>query len=356
MSGLNPDPKTQNGPQPEPPPTRPGRAWAGVIILLAFLLLGSAGWLAGYAFTPSGRNTESTVLIPRGAGVRKIAAILAQEGLPADDIRFPALARLTGTAGRLRAGEYLIPPRQTPLQILRLLERGEVIRHQVTIPEGLTLVQVADILEKDGWIDRQQFLESASDPELINSLGFIALPNLEGYLFPDTYVLTRGDTTEKNIIVMMVNRFQEVWQALVDQHHPDMPRHAVITLASIVEKETGSAAERPLIARVFLNRLAENMRLQSDPTVIYGLDEFNGNLTRAHLQQENPYNTYVIKGLPPGPICNPGRAAIEAVLEPADAPYLYFVSKNDGTHFFSTTLREHNKAVRQFQKKRRNRP
>lgn len=355
MSGQNPDPKKPNGPQPEPSANRSTGAWVRAVILATFLLLAAVGWLALYALTPSGQNTETKVLIPKGAGVRKIADILAQQGLLSDDIRFLALARLTGTANRLRAGEYLVPARQTPLQILRFLEKGEVIRHQVTIPEGLTLNQIADILEKDGWIDRRQFLESTSDPDLIHSLGY-ELATLEGYLFPDTYVLTRGDTTEISIILMMVNRFKEVWLTLTSQQQPEMPMHEVITLASIVEKETGSAGERPLIARVFLNRLAGNMRLQSDPTVIYGMDDFNGNLTRSHLQQETPYNTYVIAGLPPGPICNPGRAAIQAVLAPADAPYLYFVSKNNGTHFFSSTLREHNKAVRQYQKKRKGTP
>ena len=245
----------------------------------------------------------------------------------------------------------MIPPGLTPVQILQLLERGEVLRYQITIPEGLTSEQIADILNRKNWIDRHRFLSLTKDNEFIRSMG-LNQTNLEGYLFPDTYLLTRDDITEELMISMMVNRFQVIWQEVTENLKTEMPRHKVLTLASIVEKETGDASERPIIARVFLNRLERGIRLQSDPTVIFGIPDFNGNLTRNDLKGKTPYNTYVIAGLPPGPICNPGSDAIESVLNPADVPYIYFVSKNDGTHHFSTSLDEHNRAVMKFQKKK----
>ena len=178
------------------------------------------------------------------------------------------------------------------------------------------------------------------------------MEHLEGYLFPETYTLIRQETDEASVLRQMVAQFEREWATIRPAEPGPMTRHQLVTLASIVEKETGVAEERPLIARVFLNRLQRNMRLQSDPTVIYGIPDFTGNLTRAHLRQATPYNTYVIPALPPGPICNPGRAALEAVLRPADANALYFVSKNDGTHVFSTNLADHNRAVRTYQKTR----
>lgn len=318
--------------------------------LFILLLLGGAAWLGIYAATPSSGRGEVTVFIPKGSSVRRISAILGRQGLVADDLRFLILARLTGRAGRLQAGEYRLPRGRTPLQILRLLAQGEVIRHQVTIPEGLNISQIATLLAKDHWIDRQRFLALTRDPEFIKTLG-LHQASLEGYLFPDTYSLTRGQVDERTIISLMVNQFYHIWRQISKNNKPRLSRRQVVILASIVEKETGKARERPLIARVFLNRLQRNMRLQSDPTVIYGIPDFNGDLTRADLERKTPYNTYVIFGLPPGPICNPGRASLEAVLQPADSPALYFVSRNDGTHCFSTTLKEHNRAVFKYQKK-----
>ena len=309
------------------------------------------GWIWSYARTPAPGNKESIVLIPQGAGVRQIKTILINQGTITDDVRFLVLTRITDTAGRLRAGEYLIPPGQTPLQVLHLLEQGEVIPHPVTIPEGMTTRQVAEILKKGKWIDLHHFLALTRNPEFIRSLG-LQLDNLEGYLFPDTYVLTRGNVSEEQLISMMTKRFLSVWRNLEKPPESNMSRHQVMTLASIVEKETAAPRERPVISRVFLNRLEKKMRLQSDPTVIYGLPDFNGNLTREDLKTKTPYNTYVITGLPPGPICNPGKDSIAAVLQPADVPYLYFVSKNDSTHHFSANLREHNRAVRKYQKNR----
>jgi len=295
-------------------------AWGlGLFILL---LLGGAAWLGVYAATPSSGRGEVTVFIPKGSSVRRISAILGRQGLVANDLSFLVLARLTGQAGHLQAGEYRLPRGRTPLQILRLLVQGEVIRHQVTIPEGLNISQIATILAKDHWINRQRFLALTHDPKFIKTLG-LHQASLEGYLFPDTYSLVRGQVDERSIISLMVHQFYRVWRELTKNSKPQLSRHQVVTLASMIEKETGNARERPLIARVFLNRLQRNMRLQSDPTVIYGIHDFNGDLTLADLERKTPYNTYVISGLPPGPICNPGRASLEAVLKPADSPALY---------------------------------
>ncbi|MDH3329787.1 MAG: endolytic transglycosylase MltG, partial [Desulfobulbaceae bacterium] len=280
---------------------------------------------------------------------RQIKTILGENGIINDDIRFLILARITDRAGHLRAGEYLIHPGQTPLEILRLIEQGKVLRHQVTIPEGMSTRQIIQILARDKWIKPDRFLALTKDTDFIRKIGF-NLESLEGYLFPDTYTLTRDTVTEEKLIIMMTNRFQAIWNDLEHDLPVGLSRHQVITLASIVEKETGKSDERPLIAQVFLNRLKKEMRLQSDPTVIYGLQEnFDGDLTREDLQQKNPYNTYVIDGLPPGPVCSPGRDSILAVLHPADVPYLYFVSKKDGSHHFSTSLKDHNRAVRKYQ-------
>ncbi len=322
--------------------------WAATLVLLAALAAGA--WFWSWANSPLPTDRATVIFIPRGSGVRRITALLAEKGIIADDLRLPLLARLTGLGGRLRAGEFRLRPGLTPLGLLRLLEQGRVVQHRITIPEGWTVHQVASLLAARGWVDATRFLALARDARFISSLG-LHVPSLEGYLFPDTYVLVRGATDERRILGMMVSRFLAVWQDLAADADTTLSRNQVVILASIVEKETGAAAERPLIARVFLNRLARGMRLQSDPTVIYGLASFDGNLTRKDLRRRTPYNTYVIPGLPPGPICNPGRASLAAVLHPADSDALYFVSRNDGTHQFSRTLREHNRAVRLYQRR-----
>jgi UPF0755 protein len=197
--------------------------------------------------------------------------------------------------------------------------------------------------------DPEKFLAEASAPELLESLG-LTKEGIEGYLFPSTYYFMPA-TSERNIILAMAEQFRKVtWPALErSEGAGGLTPHQLITLASIIEKESRLEAERPLISAVFHNRLRLGMPLQSDPTVIYGLRDFDGNLTRKHLQEPTPYNTYRNIGLPPGPICNPGLSAVKAALEPADVPYLYFVSKNDGSHHFSANLEAHNQAVKTFQ-------
>jgi UPF0755 protein len=240
-----------------------------------------------------------------------------------------------------------------PLEVLDALVKGQVKPHLVTIPEGYTLSQIAQLLEDLNLVEKKGFLQKASSPAFINTLGLsqLAGPTLEGYLFPDTYHLFREMDPEE-VIQMMVHQFKKVFG-------PDLANRAselgisereVVILASIIEKETPLSEEKPLISAVFQNRLKKKIPLQSDPTVIYGIKNFNGNLTKEHLMRPTPYNTYLIAGLPPTPICNPGKDSLLAAVRPAPVPYLYFVSKNDGSHFFSSDIEEHNRAVWKYQK------
>jgi len=224
-----------------------------------------------------------------------------------------------------------------------------VITYPVTFPEGYTIEQIADVLDRNELVEKKAFVSLAHNPAVLKKYN-ITGPSLEGYLYPDTYHLARGISSSAAVDTM-VNRFRQLIGPLEKRAEVvGMTIEDVIILASIVEKETGLAEERPMIASVFLNRLKQGMRLESDPTVIYGIKGFNGDLTRKDLREPTLYNTYVIRGLPIGPIANPGLEAIKAVLFPEETDYLYFVSKNDGSHQFSKTLSEHNKAVRLYQR------
>jgi UPF0755 protein len=236
--------------------------------------------------------------------------------------------------------------------VLDKIVRGEVLLHQITFPEGYTMKQMAEILNSRGLARADRFIATASNPAFVQKLNIPAF-TLEGYLFPDTYQFARNLPVE-NILSSLVERFDQHFGPAQDEKADQLgfTRHQVVILASVVEKETAVAEERPMIAGVFLNRLKKGIRLQSDPTVIYGLKNFNGNLTRAHLETDTPYNTYTRRGLPAGPICTPGAESIRAVLNPASTAYLYFVAKKDGTHHFSTSLVEHNAAVLRHQKRR----
>lgn len=326
----------------------------GIGLLFVFLLLVPI-WLGFYAISPGPLEKEegAVVFIPPETGFYGIQDILASEGIIKKDVRFSVLARLMQVTHKLKAGEYLFEEAQTPIQVLSVLERGIVLHRPVTIIEGANIYQIADVLATGGWVERERFLKLVKDSAFIREFN-LAVGSLEGYLFPDTYYFSRGQSA-RIIIQKMVNRLKEVLKELTVAGKLPLSQHELLTLASIVEKETAVPEERPLIASVFLNRLKRGMRLQTDPTVIYGLTNFDGNLTRKDLKTPSPYNTYVIKGLPPGPIGSPGRAAIEAVINPAKGSYLYFVSKNDGSHHFSKKLSDHNRAVVRYQKRRNRR-
>ncbi len=289
-------------------------------------------------------------MVKKGSGLRTIAAQLEERRLIKGKHLFMLWAYLKGGARDIKAGEYSFNRSMAPVKILQMLTSGAVKTYSFTIPEGLTAEQIAVLLERRNLVNKRDFVALVHDKDLVSSYD-VDVASLEGYLYPDTYVITR-DMGPRDVIDLMVDRFWEVFNSLVRGQQLAMPVKDIVTLASIVEKETGLAEERPVIASVFLNRLRMRMRLESDPTVIYGIEDFSGDLTRKDLRASSLYNTYLHHGLPPGPIANPGREALKAVIDPAETDYLYFVSKNDGSHHFSSTLKEHNRAVYQYQKRR----
>jgi UPF0755 protein len=260
---------------------------------------------------------------------------------------------MKGFDKRLKAGEYLLSAAMPPRQILDIMVKGAVNLHKLTVPEGYSIPQIAALVENAKFGSKIDFIKTATDTALASKNG-IEAATFEGYLFPETYFFPREVAMEQ-IISAMVNRFWSVFTTEWKVRAKDLgfTVHQIVTLASIIEKETGAAFERPIISSVFHNRLKKKMRLESDPTVIYGIKNFDGNLTRKHLSTHTPYNTYKIRGLPAGPIANPGRASLEAALYPERTVFIFFVSKKDNTHYFSTNLKEHNRAVRKYQLRRK---
>ena len=314
-------------------------------------------WIGAYAISPGPASAEKQieVVIPARSSVAAIKEILVEKKIIKDDPRFSMLALLTWAANRLQAGEYSFEGGERPLTVLSLLKSGKVLYRPVTIPEGTEMARIADILVAGEWIDRSRFMSLGHDSEFVKEMG-IKAESLEGYLFPDTYYLSMGQQNEEDIMKMMISRHFQVVEEISGNRETafhGLTHHEIITLASIVEKETGIPDERPLVASVFLNRLAKGMRLQADPTVRYGLSVPATPLRKAELENPTPYNTYTIRGLPPGPISNPGKAAIQAVFFPAKTDFLFFVSKDDSSHYFSRTLKEHNRAVSKSRQRNR---
>lgn len=322
-----------------------------VTLIVVLGLAGVGGVLAWTTLrtAPTLPASAVTVVIREGAGVAEIARRLESAGVVRSALLFRLWARWAGRDRTMQPGTYRFETSTDMNGVLTRLAAG-VEPVEVTIPEGLTVREIADLLAARGLGSAESFRCLAADPEFLLAAG-VPGPQLEGFLFPDTYRFIPPEEPSE-ILATMVRRFHERFDA--EHYRRTSDRHLtvneVLTLASIIEKETGKAAERPLIAAVFANRLRIGMPLQSDPTVIYSLPAFDGNLTRADLAHPSPYNTYVARGLPPGPIANPGLAAIDAALAPADSSALYFVSRNDGSHEFSTTLAEHNRAVARFQR------
>lgn len=303
-----------------------------------------------YAEHPAGAGgLKKMVLVAPGQDVGVLSGILGKEGIILDPAKFRLYAWIRGYDKRIKAGEYALSSDMSPLDILRTIMSGKVQLYRITIPEGYDLKQIAAVVEKANLGTVPEFLRVATDAELLDRER-ITGESFEGYLFPETYYFPRRVSAEK-IIMTMVRRFHTVFTPEWERRAEDLgfSTHEVTTLASIIEKETGAAFERPLISSVFHNRFRKKMRLESDPTVIYGIKNFNGNITRKDLTSPTPYNTYTNRGLPPGPIANPGRASLEAALYPLDTPFLYFVSKGDGTHQFSKNIEDHNLAVRKYQ-------
>ncbi|MBI5886638.1 MAG: endolytic transglycosylase MltG [Deltaproteobacteria bacterium] len=317
----------------------------------ALLVAGILVYLALY--TPISADGQTRVVeIPKGTSFRVIAASLEKDGVIGNARAFAYAAQFLGKVKAIKAGEYEFNRSMNTMEILDILVSGRVRQHPVTIPEGYNIREIAAVLKEAGLVDEGEFTARATDADFVRSMGLEGR-TFEGYLFPDTYILTKGMSSDE-IITGMAQRFKTVYFPQLDAmaKAAGMPTAKVVTLASIIEKETGKPDERALISSVFHNRLKKRIKLQSDPTVIYAIEGFDGNLRRRDLLRKNPYNTYVNYGLPPGPIANPGRESLRAAIAPDEGGYLYFVSKNNGTHFFSKTLREHNNAVNVYQKRR----
>ncbi len=327
-----------------------------ILALVAAVVAGIIGyrtlqWADGPVAAPDQHPPSQIVVISEGSSFQHVASLLERLQLIKSKSRFLMLGRNDGADRRIISGEYELNPGMTPQEMLAKLTAGQVVLHAITIPEGYSIAQIGELLDIDDIVDAKDFVRLARDPAFVRSL-HIDAPTLEGYLFPDTYRVARG-TKAKDLIHTMVSRLWQVFtpelKALAQARQ--MTPHEVLTMASVIEKETGAGEERRLISAVFHNRLKKKIPLQSDPTVIYGLEQFDGNIHKKDLSSPSPYNTYRVRGLPPGPIASPGAQSIEAALHPADASYLYFVSRNDGTHQFSSTLVQHNEAVERYQKK-----
>ena len=329
-----------------------GSLVASALALLAIGLAAAAG--VRWALAPADRGAQAQLfVVAPGESLTAIARNLERDGLVKHADAVAWLARYHGLASELRSGEYRISATMTPDEILDRIARGQVETYPVVLPEGLRAEEIAERIQAAGLVDAEAFLEVVRAPESAREL-HVEGSSLEGYLFPETYRLPHG-LPAKEVARVLIEQFREVWREIEPRaRRHDFSMLDVVTLASIVEKETGAPQERSLIASVFHNRLEKNMRLESDPTTIYGIAGFDGNLRRRDLENtRNPYNTYQIRGLPPGPIANPGAAALRAVVDPAESDYLYFVSRNDGTHTFSRTYREHVNAVNRYQKRGR---
>jgi UPF0755 protein len=310
----------------------------------------------------SASNKDQVVIyeIKSGDSFRKVSLDLQTQGLIRNADFFNIYSRVTGNRSKIKAGEYELRTNMTPPQILEVITSGKSIKRPFTVAEGLNIWEIASLVESKGLGTRQEFLALIQNRELIESLlGPDALAenirSLEGYLFPETYLLTKYMGAQ-DLVLQMVRKFLQVWSD-VAQNYPNpklkLTRHERVTLASLVEKETGASHERGLVSSVFHNRIHKGMKLQTDPSILYGLSVLSNkqilSISKSDILRETPYNTYVIKGLPPGPVANPGRDALVASFSPKDSDYLFFVSRNDGTSVFSVEYKDHKSAVQKYQ-------
>lgn len=330
----------------------PNHVWIWLLLVLAgSLTLGAGGVLLAWGRLNAPLNIDSPVLleIPAGSSLSYISKSLAEPGWLEDPLLFSLWARLSGDAGRVKAGEFELDSSLTPLTLLAKLVRGDVKQYAVTLVEGWTFRQAWEVIRSSEGVTAT--LQDQPLTALAKELGF-AFEHAEGLLFPDTYFYTRG-TSDRDLLIRAHERLLMMLELAWQRRSGALPfssAYEALILASIVEKETAVPAERAQIAGVFVRRLEQNMRLQSDPTVIYGMGErYQGNISRADLNEVTPYNTYRVSGLPPTPIALSGQESIEASVNPDASDALYFVARGDGSHQFSRTLEEHNAAVRQYQ-------
>lgn len=332
---------------------------SAVLVSVVFLFAGvfGASWFLwnGFINTPASNNaTELVYEVKPGLTLTRVARDLETKGVIRKANWFLLLARIKGRQNSMKVGEYQLTLNMKPTQVLEVITSGRSVGRNFTISEGLNIYEIADLYGQGGFGSRDEFWKWVNDPDFASSLVGERVTSLEGYLFPETYQITKYTDT-KSVVRAMVARFMDTYlrevQSLAEASN--MTRHQIVTLASIIEKETGAPEERNRISSVFHNRLNKGMRLQTDPTILYGKARATGryviSITRKDLTTPTEYNTYVIRGLPPGPIANPGRAALIAALQPESSDFLFFVSQNDGTHIFSKNYADHNRAVQTFQ-------
>jgi len=300
-------------------------------------------------FAPHTPPVPVQIEVSAGSSLDRVARVLQKRGVIRNYLAIKLLARWQQQGGKIQTGHYRFSDPATPGKVLNRLIRGDVEKVSLTIPEGFTLQQIIDRTAVKGFGEKEKLVELTHDTEFIHSLGIDA-DSLEGYLFPETYLFVPG-IDEKTLLRMMVKELRRHATTMLIEKAKKigLNLHQWLTLASIIEKETGIVEEMATISAVFHNRLKRNIPLQTDPTVIYGIKDFDGNLTRKHLTTPTPYNTYLKRGLPPGPIASPGLAALKAAAYPSDSKFLYFVANGKGGHYFSKTLKEHNAAVRKYQ-------
>src|SRR6266702_535 len=321
----------------------------GVNAVRISLLISLFWYLLCLFSSPGHGSVVCNISFPPGSGIRKLAGELKAAGVIRSSWQFVLMTRLRGDAHRLKAGEYRFSDDMSPDRILDKIVSGEVDYQKFSLPEGYSVYQAAELLEQKGYFKKDVFLEKCRDTALLQRLG-LKETSAEGYLYPATYNLSRGGSVEQ-LLEQMVGQFNKAYATIeAGAGAGRFSRHEMVTLASMIEKEAVSAEEKPLISSVFHNRLRLGMPLQSDPTAVYGVRAFSGRVSKADIQRRSPYNTYLNKGLPPGPIGNPGRDAVQAAMNPAKTDYLYFVARQDGTHQFSRNLAEHNRSVVRYLK------
>ena len=330
-----------------------------IAVALAIIVIATmfAAWLYLEIETPYFRapEKETFVEIPRGMDTGSVAKLLVESGILHHRIPFIVYLRFTGDTGRVQAGEYRFTEPASPKDIAGRLIRGDNFYRVVTIPEGLTAMETIDLLAREGFGERDTFLPALQQTKWISDID-PDVRDLEGFLFPETYHFDRKVDSEQ-VIKTMVEQFRKRFEHIIAQNPiPEgWTASRIVVLASMIEKEVRKADERSLVSSVFWNRLERKMPLACDATIIYALKlrgAYDGNIRKADLSMESPYNTYTNIGLPPGPIANPGAESLIAALDPADSEYLYYVSRNDGTHVFSKTYIEHQQAVNKYQKNR----
>lgn len=331
-----------------------------VLLLLGVIVAGGIAWTAFSFLNTSASGSGETIVfeVRPGESFKTIAARLESQGLVSSARMLELYGRFLNVGSKVRVGEYAIRQDAKPKDILSVITSGRSIEYSITVQEGYNVFEIADLVQKRGIASREEFLQLVRDPKLIQELLGEQAPSLEGYLFPETYNITKF-TGARGLVKMMVARFKENYQKVAAMGGSQMNRKDLITLASIIEKETGAPEERPMISSVFHNRMRIGMKLQTDPTVIYGIWEKSGiwdrNISRNDLLTPTRYNTYSFSGLPYGPIANPGFEAMRAAAFPEKSDYLFFVSRNDGTHIFSRDLAGHLRGVKEYQLNSKNR-